>query len=99
MISQALKTAIQNSGLSQATISKMTGGVVRPPELCRWLSGRGRLGQAKIDAVARALDVQIVSHRVERLANNRRKLAEAASRVSPERNASLVESLRERHPR
>ena len=55
-----LKQIFRDSGISQWELSRATGGRVVPPELSRWLSGRGCLGQAKLDAVASALGVTLV---------------------------------------
>jgi hypothetical protein len=57
---EELKQIFRDSGMSQWELSRATGGRVVPPELSRWLSGRGCLGQAKLDAVAEALGVKLV---------------------------------------
>ena len=55
-----LKQIFRDSGISQWELCRLTGGRVVPPELSRWLAGRGCLGHAKLDAVASALGVTLV---------------------------------------
>jgi hypothetical protein len=85
-----LKRIVRASGRSQWELSRATGGRVVPPELSRWLSGRGCLGQAKLDALAGALGVKLV---VRDRAQLRAELRDAVAAVSPARNAALAAEL------
>lgn len=84
-----LKRIVRESGRSQWDLCRATGGRVVPPELSRWLSDRGCLGQAKLDALADALGVSVVSDR----ARLRAELRDAVAAVSPARNAALAADL------
>ena len=85
-----LKRIVRASGRSQWELSRATGGQVVQPELSRWLSGRGCLGQAKLDALAGALGVKLV---VRDRAQLRAELRDAVAAVSPARNAALAAEL------
>lgn len=87
---EELKRIVRTSGRSQWELSRATGGRVVPPELSRWLSGRGCLGQAKLDALAGVLGVKLV---VRDRAQLRTELRDAVAAVSPARNAVLAAEL------
>ena len=91
MISE-LKERFRASGLSLYAMSRMAGGAVVAPELSRWLNGKSRLGEAKLDAVARVLGVRL-DPRPVRVAKAKRALADAVSRVPADRNARLANEL------
>ncbi len=96
MMIEELKDLVRRSGVSQWELSRATGGRVVPPELSRWLSGRGCLGQAKLDALAGALGVGLVVKNESRaglIARKRAELRAAVAAVSPARNAALAADL------
>lgn len=89
---EELKSAVRKSGLSLYALSRLSGGAVVPPELSRWMNGKSRLGETKLDALAAVLGVRLAPRAV-RVARAKSALADAAGRVPAERNAALAAEL------
>lgn len=102
---EELKNAVRRSGWSLYELSRRTQGAVVTPELSLWLRGKRRLGERKLEAVAVALKVHLVTpstdetpgDRRARIARAKAALARAASRVPAARNAELAADLLSRH--
>ena len=58
MIDQ-LKDAVRNAPVSRYRIAKDSGGALAESERSRWLSGQSRLGQDKLEAVAKAVGAKL----------------------------------------